>query len=100
MQTEYRCKNIVESQLDQADGKITDYTLSCSRVLLENVTLTYVFEEFTRIVLNPKFHYCVYKNPLLDYRIQFTPSCPTCFCRIRFVVSLPSAPRHPAITHL
>jgi hypothetical protein len=60
MQTEYRCENIVESQLDQAYEKITYYTLMCSSVLLENLTLTYVFETFTRIVFNPKVHYCVY----------------------------------------
>jgi len=36
-------------------------------MLFENLILTYVFETFIRIVLNPKFHYCVYKNPLLDY---------------------------------
>jgi hypothetical protein len=67
MQTEYWCENILESQLDQADGKVTSYTLSCSRALLVNLTLTCVYEKITRLVLYPKVHCCVYKNLLLDY---------------------------------
>lgn len=67
MQTEYWCENVLESQLDQADGKVASSTLSCSRVLLVSLTLTYVYEKFTRIVLYPKVRCCVHKNPSLDY---------------------------------
>jgi hypothetical protein len=66
MQTEYWCENMLESQLDHAEGKISNYSRSCSRVLFENLTLTYVFETITRIVLNTEDHYCVHKKPLFD----------------------------------
>jgi hypothetical protein len=42
------------------------FFFACRTVLLGNLTLTYVFENYTRIVLNLKVHYSVYKNPLLD----------------------------------